>query len=274
MNWLQSILYGLIAGLTEFMPISSEAHQLLMKKLYGITSALPTHTLFLHVALLLAVLTACRTYISHLSRDQKKANRLRRSRKPSQQIKGQYDVRLLRTACLVQVICLVLSMGAVEGSFGLPVLCLFLMLNGIILYFPEHMRHGNKDARHMTGFDGLLIGLFAALSVFPGISRIGTVASVSIARGAKKEDSLNWALLISVPALIVLIAFDVLRLLSGAAPFILSNLAASLLTAVFAYIGAYLSIVLMRFLTVRIGFSGFAYYSWGAALFTFVLYLI
>jgi hypothetical protein len=45
------------------------------------------------------------------------------------------------------------------------------------------------------------------------------------------------------------------------------------LASLTAFVGSYLGITFIRFLAVKVGFSGFAYYSWGAALFAFILYL-
>jgi hypothetical protein len=42
----------------------------------------------------------------------------------------------------------------------------------------------------------------------------------------------------------------------------------------FAYIGAYFALIFLRFMSVKLGFSGFSYYCWGAALFAFILYMI
>jgi len=105
----------------------------------------------------------------------------------------------------------------------------------------------------------------------PGISRVGAVTSAGIAQGADREQALRWSLLLSIPALVVLLAMDVYSIMTvglGAVAILQTVLA-----AVAAFGGAYVGIRMMRFMAVRAGFSGFAYYCWGAALFTLLMYL-
>ena len=126
----------------------------------------------------------------------------------------------------------------------------------------------------MSRLDGFLIGLSGVLSVFPGISRVGATLSAASARGADRHNALSWSLLLSIPALVVLMGFDVLNLATqGIDAFVVQRLIEYILTFITAYGGGYLSILIMRFLAVRSGFSGFAYYCWGASLFTFILYM-
>ena len=126
----------------------------------------------------------------------------------------------------------------------------------------------------MSLFDSLFIGLFGALSVFPGISRITCTTMSAVMRGADKNHALNWSLLISIPAIILLAALELIAAFTNpGAISIGSNLLGYILSALGAYIGGYLSIKIMRLISYNIGFNGFAYYSWGAALFTFIIYL-
>ena len=80
MNWLQNILYGFVSGLTEFLPISSEAHKVLLRRIFGISESSTIQDVLIHVAMLFAILTCCRALIAHLGREQRKAERMRRKR--------------------------------------------------------------------------------------------------------------------------------------------------------------------------------------------------
>jgi undecaprenyl-diphosphatase len=150
----------------------------------------------------------------------------------------------------------------------------FLLINGIILFASGRMMQGNKDVRSMTYLDSLLMGAVASLSAFSGVSRVGCVTSVAIARGADRQNSLNWAFLISIPALLLLMAIDVVQIFAGGVAInFWGSFFTYLLSAGAAYLGGLYSIKFMKFLTVRVGFSGFSYYCWGASLFSFLLYL-
>lgn len=273
MSLLESILYGLISGFTEFLPVSSQAHQAIFMRLFGVDTRDPVRDLLVHIAMILALFTGCRSIFSRLHREKRLASRGRRSRTYAS--RGLYDLRLVRTAAVPLLIGLFLYASTSRLESSLVYLALFFVLNGMILIIPEYMHHANKDARSMTGLDGILIGLCGALSALPGISRIGTISAYASARGADKHHALNWALLLSVPALFLFCGFDILRLLSvdmGTVSFPI--IIGYIFSALAAYCGSYLSIIFIRFLTVRTGFVGFAYYSWGAALFSLILYLI
>lgn len=272
MVWIQNILYGFLSGFTEFLPVSSQAHQMLFMELCGI-DANPVRDLCIHLASLASLLIGCRTMLLRLQRDWSygRAGRLRNRRGNT---KAAYDIRLIRTATVPMVIILLLRMISNSGIHALYMI-LFLIINGIILILPEYMRQANKDARSMSGLDGFLLGLAGSLSVLPGISRNGAIAALAVARGADRKHAVDWALMLSVPALIVISGLDVFAILSvGAGVISFSSLLSYILATVTAFIGGYCGILFVRFWAVRLDFSGFAYYSWGMALFSFVLYLI
>lgn len=273
MSIFESILYGLISGFTEFLPVSSQGHQALMFSLFGLSAREPLRDLFVHIAVLVALIVTCKPLTTRLRREQ--ALLSRRRRKKNTERKGQYILRLVKTAGFPLVLGSLFYLVTRKYEFQLQHLVLFFIINGIILMIPEYIRHGNKDARHMTGLDSILLGAFGACSVFPGISRIGMINGYAIIRGADRQQTINWALVLSLPVLVLFIGFDTYNLFSigiGIVGFL--GFLSCLISGVMAFIGAYFSVRTVRFLTVQTGFAGCAYYSWGAALFAFVLYLI
>jgi len=273
MSFFQNILYGIISGITEFLPVSSQAHQSLMHRIFGAASVAPLRSIFIRIGLLLALLTACRAIIVRLRKEKALASRSRRSR--ITEMKGLYDLRLVRTASLPLLAGLLTVFFTGSTDFGLVILALILIANGVIILIPVYMPHGNKEAKSMTGLDAVLIGAAGALSALPGFSRMGAVLSVATARGADKNHALNWSLLLSIPAIVLTLFADVLNLfIYGAQGISFTVLLGYLLCAVFAFVGARMGIAFIRYLTFRTGFAGFAYYSWGMALFAFILYLI
>lgn len=275
MSWLESIVYGFISGLAEFLPISSRGHQIILIQIFGVSQLDPVRSLFIYLGVLLALITCCASMIGRFRREAKLAERYRHSRTAHAELKTGYDMRLLKTAAVPLLLGLLLNMGTSNIENNPVWVILFFLINGTLMFVVEHIRHGNKDARSMSGFDAILIGISSALSVLPGISRVGINSLTATARGADRQHALNWALMLSIPALILLCGFDVLRIIGGqyaAASF--SVVLGYILSTVFAFAGAYSGILIMRFLTVRTGYSGFAYYSWGAAMLLFVLYLI
>lgn len=273
MSLLQSVFYGLISGFSEFLPVSSQAHQAILLRLFGLDVREPLRDLFVHIAVLLALFTGCRAMISRISREKSLASRGRRARRNISA--STYELRLIRSASLPLLLVLLIYISTRTMESNMPTLALFLVINGIILIIPEHTRQANKDARSMTGFDGILIGILGGISAFAGISRIGAISAYGLLRGADRQRVINWALLLSIPALILLCIIDLLfAFISGIGPVSFLVIIGYILSAAAAYLGAYFSIIFIRFLSVHSSYSGFAYYCWGTALFAMILYLI
>lgn len=273
MSVFESILYGIVSGLTEFLPVSSQGHQAMMLRLFGQDVREPVRDLLVHLAVLGALLFSSRNILARLRRERMIISRARRKR--TYDFNGTYDLRLVKTAVFPMIIGLLAYRKMIQYESRPLYLALFFLINGIILIIPEYVRQGNKTGRSMSGFDGVLFGIFSALSAVPGISRVGSGMSIASMRGADRSHNLNWMLLLSIPALLVWIVFDFIHLFTiGAGNITFIVFLTYLLSALFAFIGGYLGISAVRFIAVKSGFSGFAYYSWGAAMFMLVLYLI
>ena len=269
---MQSLLYGLISGATEFFPISAEAHRDLISLLFGV-EVNPLVDLLVHIGVLAALIISCIPQLARLRRERAllaiPAKRRRRQPDPA----ALSNLRVLRTA----FIPLLLGFAAWPFTHNLTqsmwISALMLTINGIVLYIAPYVPQGNKDASTVSGLDGLLMGLGSTLAMLPGISRIAAFTTTGILRGCQRRYVLDLVLLLSIPALIVLILFDVYFLIVAASAVSGAWVLSGVLAMVIAAPTAYLCIMFLRFLTVKVGFSGFAYYSWGAAMFIFILYL-
>ncbi len=273
MNFLQSIIYGIISGLAEFLPVSAGGHQAILMKLFGLSATDPICIFFIHLGCLIAVFICCRPIFFRLSREFRISVKPARGRR-NRDVRTLYDLRLLRTALIPMLLGLLLYGLTMNLGGNLLILAIFMIINGIIIVVPEYMAQGNKTAKHMSTLDGVGFGVAAALSSIPGISRIGAVNSFGLARGADREQTLNWGFALSLPALLLMILFDFIGILSVGFDAITLGLFLSYICAgLMAFIGAYCAILLIRFLTVRTGYMAFAYYCWGAAFLALILYL-
>ena len=230
--------------------------------------------LFAHLGMLGALFLTSRQMFRRITRERRLASLPPRRRKRPPDSQAILDYALARSAFFPMLLGAVLfGIFAGDGD-SLPMTAALFLLNGVILFVPQFLPAGNKDSRSMTPADGLLMGIFGALGILPGLSRIGGVLSMAAARGADKQKALNWALLCLYPMLIVLLALDIFGLVrSGAGAFGIITVLQCILAAAASCGGGYIAVHLMRFLAVKQGFSSFAYYSWGAALFTFILYM-
>ena len=275
MQFIESVIYGIVSGLTEIFPVSSQANQMVMRHLFGVSQKEPIRDLLVHIAILAAVFLACRGMFIKIRREQILAHRMRRNPSQVRALKGVYDVRLVRTAAPVMLVGMFANLLFADFYNKRPLFALVLLINGALTLIPTYMHQGNRDARSMTSFDGILVGLGAALSAIPGISRNGAIMFVTLIREADKHNGVTWALLLTVPAVVMLILLDLIAMFTvGIGAITFTVFLGYLVSMLAAFAGAYMGVYMIRTLISRADYSAFAYYDFGLALLSFVLYLI
>lgn len=274
LNWLQCLVYGLVAGFTEFVPVSADSHMRLLGHMMGLDAQQTAYSAAVRIAALAALVLACWPQISRLRREQHIASIPAKRRKRQPDMNSIKDWKLMKTALFPLVLALICDIFLPELFLSLPMVILFCVVNGVLLYLPAYYPTGNKSSATVSGLDGFMIGLGGALSCFCGISRIAAMTGVGMLRGCDRQYIMNIALLLSVPALAVLAVLDIAALIAFGAGFTVWTFLGCLLTAAAAFGGAYGGIITLRFLSVKAGFSSLAYYCWGFALFTLILFLM
>ena len=247
MNWLQSVLYGFLSGAADILPVSSRAHGILLLKIFGTTVDGNFMLLFLHAAVMLALFYSCRTQLIRIRRALALARIPKKKRRRPLDTKSLMDFRLLRTTAIPIILAYFLYDAVYPIGNSLLAVSGFLFLNGLILYIPQFLPTGNKDARAMSRLDGLFIGLGGALSIFPGISAIGAMVSVGSVLGVDKEYGMNNALIMGILVSACIVVNDVLRIISvGLTGVTFQIVLVCLATGIAAFAGTFLGIRLLR----------------------------
>lgn len=274
MNWIETIFYGLFSGISDILPVSAQAHRMLLIALFGEEREPVILRLLIHIGTLAALYYGCQNHILRITRAVKLAKTPRNRRKRPLDIASYMDYRMLKTM-IIPVIIGFLFHDRLSGLVSiLSVLSFTLLLNGLILFVPQFLPGGNKESLSMSPLDGILMGAGAAASLIPGISCMGTALSLGIVRGGDKGYVLNMALLLNMAVMMGHIVVDILGIVSGGIGGLTFLVFLRYLAcAAAAFGGTLLGITLMRKLAQRSGFGLFAYYSWGAALFAFLLFL-
>lgn len=273
-TWIESIIYGFVAGLTEILPVSSHAHQGILQSLFGITEDIALLRFAAALGALTAFLFSLWPLYGRMRREYKISKSRRRKRSKAANMLYVFDWSVIKTACVPLILGGLLYKAISHWQDAIPVVSIFLAVNGFILHLPQYFAKGNKDSRTMSRLDGLLLGIGSALGYIPGVSRVAAGLSVSALRGADKQHSLKWSLLLSAPALAVMLLIDVFSIAASdfAAPDSLSLLKCFLIV-IASCIGTGSGIGLIKKLLARNSAESFSYYCWGAALFSFILYL-
>lgn len=274
MNWFECLIYGLVSGFCEILPVSSQAHQQILNQIFGVGGTDYIANLIVHISSLLALFIGSRLLLHRLRREQKAIQRGRRTGLGADS-KSAYDLRLIRGAIVPMLLGMLLLIVTRSWLTYSLVIAAFAIANGLVLFIASRFPQANKDARHMSVLDAIIFGFFSSFSVFPGVSRVGVSMSYAAMRGADKQQAINWCQILSIPAIFVLIVFDVVGIASGVTPAGgLAGVFGYILAAIGAFTGTYLCVYFIRTVISRANIAVFAYYSWGVALLTFILYLI
>lgn len=274
LNWLQSLLIGLVSGLTDILPVSAQAHKVILLKLFGLSSEPLILRFMIHLATLAGLYYCCQNQIMRITRQLRLARIPKKRRKRPLDTRTLMDFKLLR----MMVIPTVLGFFAYEKTsvwnHSLNWIALLVLANAVILFLPVLMPSGNKDSRSFSPVEGLLIGIGGALGVVPGISSMGATTSILLLRGADRTFTLNMALLLQMVVTACMLVMDVIGMSTlGIGIVSFGGIVYCILAAGAAFAGVFLGVKAMRILAVNIGFNMFAFYSLGVALFSFILFL-
>jgi undecaprenyl-diphosphatase len=215
MTLLQSIILGIIQGLTEFLPISSSGHLVIVP--YLLDWHIPAQEAFIFDVLvqlgsLLAVIVYFRkdlyriivAVITGLIHRQPFYDPLSRL--------GWYLV----LATIPAVIAGLLFKNLVEAAFASPLAStLFLFGTAALLVIAERVGKRNRQFDSTSWKDALIVGLFQVISLLPGISRSGSTISGGMIRNLDRPSAARFSFLMSVPVMLgagALAVFDLIKL--------------------------------------------------------------
>lgn len=275
LNWLQSLLFGFLSGLTDILPVSAQAHRMLMLKFFGVKSTTNLLALLLHLSVLAALYLSSQGQFVKINRARALARVPKRKRKRPLDTRSMMDWSLIKTMLVPTILGLYLYRYVKIWQTSLLTIALFLFLNGVILYVPQFLPSSNKDSRTLTRLEGLAMGFGCAASILPGISTVGTVVSIGSVCGVERLYSLNMALIIKIFMMAGLVVYDVLGIVSGGLEALTFGIVLRYLVTASVSFGASMGAIrLLRHLAQERGFGLFGVYCWGLALFIFILNLV
>ena len=250
MSIIQSIILGIIQGLTEFLPISSSAHLVIAPYLLGWKIPAQDGFIFdvlVQLGTLLAVILYFRKDLYHIIRAV--IDGLIR-RRPL----AEADARLgwfLVLSTIPAILAGLLFKDLVEKAFASPLAAgLFLLGTAILLVIAEWIGKRRRKLDNLTWLDALMVGLFQAVSLLPGISRSGATISGGMLRDLERPTAARFSFLMSVPVMIGAGGLAVVDLLKSST--VSAQLPAILVGTLVAAIVGYLSIRwLLGYLTRR-----------------------
>lgn len=275
LNWLQSILFGLVSGAADIIPVSGQAHRLLLLKFFGVNQMPNLLALVLHLSVAAALYLSSQGQFVRMNRARALARIPKKKRKRPLDTRSMMDWSLIKTMLVPTVIGLLLNSRVRDWSVNMFLIAGMLFVNGLILYIPQFLPTSNRDSRTLTRLEGVLMGLGAGASVLPGISTVGIMVSIASVCGIERLYGLNMTFIVKLFFLMGLMVYDLLAIITdGLGGLTVMLLAQYLFTGLLSFGASMFAIRLLRRLAPEHGFHTFGVYCWGLALFTFILNLV
>lgn len=275
LNWLQSILFGLVSGAADIIPVSGQAHRLLLLKFFGVNQLPNLLALVLHLSVAAALYLSSQGQFVRMNRARALARIPKKKRKRPLDTRSMMDWSLIKTMLVPTVIGLLLNSRVRGWSVNMFLIAGMLFVNGLILYIPQFLPTSNRDSRTLTRLEGVLMGLGAGASVLPGISTVGIMVSIASVCGIERLYGLNMTFIVKLFFLMGLMVYDLLAIITdGLGGLTVMLLVQYLFTGLLSFGASMFAIRLLRRLAPEHGFHTFGVYCWGLALFTFILNLV
>ncbi len=192
MEYLLSMLIGLLQGLTEFLPVSSSGHLVLSQHLLGIKQESLFLEVVLHLGTAFAIVFVYREDIFHLVKSGF-------SSEPEKKWASWHLLKLLIVGSIPAGIVGVFFKDFFEEVFMEPRISGFMLMvtAGILFLSRRHVERGNI----LTYGSALIIGLAQAFAIFPGISRSGSTIVAALMLGLARKEAGRFSFYLALPAI-------------------------------------------------------------------------
>jgi undecaprenyl-diphosphatase len=205
---IQAAILGLVQGLTEFLPVSSSAHLVIVPWLFGWADPGLAFDVALHMGTLIAVLAYFWRDWLNLIRG---LLRIVATRRIDSDPQGRLGVYIL-LGTIPGVIAGVLLESRIDESFhsadpktqsnGILIIAVLMMLLAVALFGAERLARHRLEIAQITLGTALSIGLAQALAVLPGVSRSGSTITAGLFAGLKREAAARFSFLLGTPIIV------------------------------------------------------------------------
>ena len=186
MSIIEAIIIGLVQGLTEFLPISSSGHLVILQKLLKINLPGNLIEVFTHLGTLLSIILIYKNDIYDLIISFKSS-------------KTKDYIILVAIATIPSIVFVLIAKSFIITLFeSLRSVSFALIFTGIILFISYF---GNYRTKKLNISKGLIIGIFQALAILPGISRSGMTISIALLLGIKNVEAAKFSFMLAIPAI-------------------------------------------------------------------------
>jgi undecaprenyl-diphosphatase len=282
---LQAIFLGIVQGATEFIPISSSAHLIIIPWLFGWTDPALTSLPFdvaLHLGTLVAVLVFfARDWVNLIGAWFASVKERKIGADPNRRMAWFVVIGTLPGAVVG-----LLAESKIEKLFHEPgapiqpsamiVMGVIIAILGAILFLADRLATHVRGGENLTLKDVLIIGCSQALAIFPGVSRSGATISAGLALGLKRDAAAKFSFLLSAPIIAgagLKSMVDVYAMLKSGA-IAQGDLVLFIVGVIAAGVSGYLCIRFLLNYLQKNSINIFVYYRWALAALVIVVALV
>jgi undecaprenyl-diphosphatase len=256
------VLLGIVQGLTEFLPVSSDGHLALAEILFGIHGAGLTLNVMLHAGTFIAIVAVLRKRVAAAVIEGAKALAAPRR---FRETPGGQDAMVVLAATVPTALMGLGLRDLVEHWTSSPlVVGLGFIVTSLVLVSTRWVRPGDQQWPTLVG--ALIIGLAQGVAVLPGVSRSGSTIAMALWLGVRPDRAFELSMLMSLPAVAGAILLELPKV-SGTA----SGFSGALVGAFVALIVGVVALIALRHSIVKGHFAWFALWVFPVAIATLAL---
>lgn len=200
MSYLEAILFGVVQGITEFIPVSSTAHIIITELVLGYNFPGLAFEIMLHIASALAVIGYYRKDLLEIGGG---FFRYFKYKTEENRTYFRYGIFLLSATAITGILGLLLK-GQIQDFMKTPsFIAAALAITGFFLIIIERVhRYGNRREPDMNYRDSIIVGLGQTIAVIPGISRSGSTLVAALFTGLSRETAVRYSFILVVPIIL------------------------------------------------------------------------
>jgi len=255
---LEAIVLGLVQGLTEFLPISSTGHILFVPALAGWPDPGAAFSAVIQLGTMAAVLVYFRADLWRMALAFLKSFTGDRPLWRSEDSDGRIGWYIVLGTIPISIVGIVFKDQIENNVRTLSLVAIVMILFSFVLMAADLKGAQDRDVKELTLKDGIIIGLFQALALIPGVSRSGSTISGGLFLGLNRESATRYSFLLSVPAVVLSGLFELRNIGDSTGASV--GIGPTVIATVLAFISGYFAIAfLLRFVRTH-NFSVFVVY--------------
>lgn len=204
MSLIQSVILGIIQGITEFLPVSSSAHLVIIPKLFNWTEQSLLFDIVVHCGTLVAILTYYRTRILVILKGLF-------GKQKQEQNKQLTLMKYLVITTIPTVIAFLFAKDYLDNKLqGINVIIFSLIFWGTLLISAELFSKRDKNVNTINSFSAGLIGIGQGISLIRGVSRSGAMLTMGLFSGIERKQLVEYVFLAGIPVILAGLFFEIL----------------------------------------------------------------